>query len=191
MDIAIIILAAGSSSRLGQPKQLLQRGNQSMIQYVHEECLKSKLGPVYVVTGAYHDAISAELNDAEIIHYPRWENGMGSSISYALKTLKIDNLKGVIIALSDQVYLTSEILTELAQEANQSNSKIVNCKYQSEMGPPTYFDKSLFQELEQLTGDDGAKSIVKKYKTSRSSIRFVLGEVDIDTTEDLQILDNL
>lgn len=191
MKIALIILAAGNSSRLGQPKQMLDRGNQSMIQYIYNECIKSKLGPVYVVTGAYHDAIAKELTEATLIRNSKWQNGMASTISFALRNIDQENLEGTIIVLSDQIYLTSETLTQLGIVASTHTNKIVNCQYQKGMGPPTYFHKSLFSELELLSGDDGAKSIVKKYFSCRFSIDFPLGDLDLDTLDDLKRLEDL
>ena len=190
-NIASIILAAGNSSRLGQAKQLVRRGNQSMIQYIHEQCVSANLGPTYVLTGAYHEEISKELPKTSILHYPHWENGMGSTISFAINQIQLNSLDGVVIILSDQIFLTTSILSDLIQKANASKSKIVNCQYQNGMGPPTYFDKSLFQDLAILEGDDGAKSIVKRHFTNRSFIPFPKGHIDIDIQEDLGFLDNV
>jgi len=187
LNIGIIILAAGNSSRLGRPKQLLKRGEVSMIQYIHQECVNSKLGPVYIITGAYHEVISKEIK-SNIIENKNWKNGMATTISFAMRNINTLSLDGIILALSDQVYLSSSILQEIAQEARNSKSKIVNCQYQNGMGPPTYFDKSLFVELEQLTEGDGAKSIVKKYNNYKSSIQFPLGDIDLDVESDLDVL---
>ena len=162
-----------------------------MIEYIYQECVTSKLGPIYVVTGAYHDVISNELIDAQIIYNRKWQDGMASSISYAMRSIDQEFLDGVIIILSDQVFLTSNILLKLTAKSSTSTKKIVNCQYQKGMGPPTYFDKSLFPELEQLSGDDGAKSLVKKYTTLKSSVDFPRGDVDLDTIEDISVLEDL
>ncbi len=162
-----------------------------MIQYIHQECIKSELGYVYVATGAYHDAISNEIPEAHLIYNANWTDGMASTISFAMKNINQEILDGVIIILSDQVFLTSDTLNRLAQKATNETNQIVNCKYQKGLGPPTYFHKSLFSELEKLSGDEGAKSIVKKYSTSLTSINFPKGDIDLDTTIDIKILDEL
>ncbi len=190
-NIASIILAAGNSSRLGQAKQLVRRGNQSMIQYIYEQCVSANLGPTYILTGAYHEEISKELPKASILHYSDWEDGMGSTISFAMNQIQLNSLDGVVIVLSDQIFLTSSILLNLVQEAYSSKSSIVNCEYQNGMGPPTYFDKSLFRDLTFLEGADGAKSIVSKHMNHRSFIQFPKGYIDIDTQEDLNLLMDL
>lgn len=188
MKIAIIILAAGNSSRLGQPKQLLLRGNQSMIHYIQSECIKAQLGDIYIVTGAYHTEIVKEINPAHVLYHENWKGGLSTSITFGVESIDKDVYDGVIIVLSDQVFLTSDILTQLALKAKTSSAKIVNCQYQNGMGPPTYFDKRLFPELENLTGDDGAKVILQKYATERTSIEFPRGNIDIDTEADIEIL---
>ena len=190
MKIALIILAAGNSSRLGQPKQLLLRGDQSMIQYIVSECTHSKLGPVYVVTGAYHKEIVQQLDSALLLHNISWEQGMSSSIAFAMRNIDKESIDGVLIVLSDQVYFDKTILADIAAIARTKHHKIINCRYQKGMGPPTYFDKSLFAELEQLSGDAGAKAIIIKYITQSTSINFLRGDVDLDSKEDLKVLED-
>lgn len=190
-NIALIILAAGNSSRLGQVKQLVHRSDRSMIQYIYEQCVNSNLGSTYILTGAYHEEISQEVPSASVIYNPNWKDGMGSTIAFALQEIKSEELDGVVIILSDQIYFSSSILYDLINEANSSKSKVVNCQYQNGMGPPTYFDKSLFEELKKLGGENGAHSIVKKYFTKRSFIQFPKGHLDIDTQEDLDLLNDV
>lgn len=189
--VSILILAAGNSNRLGQAKQMLQRGNETMIQYIYQECIKSQIGPVYIITGAYHEAIEKEIPDAKIIFNPNWEEGMSTSISCGIKNIEHKKLSGVIIVLSDQVYFNKSVLTKISAVALSKSPKIINCTYQEGMGPPTYFDKSLFPVLAQLSGDEGAKSIVRKYISESIAISFPKGHFDLDTPEDLDILNTL
>ena len=190
MNIALIILAAGDSSRLGQPKQLLRRGDQSMIEHIVSQCDQSELGPVYIITGKYHDAISNQIGRSNILHNHKWQEGMSSSIAFAISNIDQVLIEGAIIILSDQVYFDKTILADIAAIAKTKHHKIINCRYQKGMGPPTYFDKSLFAELEQLSGDSGAKAIIIKYITQSTSINFPRGDVDLDSKEDLKILED-
>lgn len=191
MNIALIILAAGNSSRLGQAKQLLHRGDQTMIEYIVSQCTQSELGPVYVVTGAYHDEISLLVDNDLLLHNTSWQQGMSSSIAFAIRNIDQASVDGAVIILSDQVYLDKNILVEIAEVALTNPHQIINCQYQKGMGPPTYFDKSLFAELEQLSGDDGAKPIVMRHADQSTSIDFLLGDVDLDNESDLSVLESL
>ena len=162
-----------------------------MIEYIHLECVASELGPVYVVTGAYHYEISQLIDSDCLLYNTTWQRGMASSIAFALSNIDQESIDGAFVILSDQVYFDKKILVEIAAVAHTNLYKIINCRYQKGMGPPTYFDKSLFAELEQLSGDDGAKSIVTKYSSALSSIEFDRGGVDLDTEEDLNVLEDL
>ena len=181
-------MAAGSSSRLGRPKQLLSRGKESMIEYITSECVESKLGPTYIVTGKYHDVISIKIDSAKILYNTAWQEGMSSSIAFAISTIDRKLIDGAIVVLSDQVYFSKKILAKISAVAKSKRQKIINCKYEKGMGPPTYFDKSLFGELEKLSGDDGAKSIIQKHIENSISIDFTKGSIDLDTPADLDIL---
>lgn len=191
MNIALIILAAGNSSRLGEAKQLLQRGEQNMIEYTISQCIQSKLGAVYVVTGAYHKEISKYTQNAITLYNSNWQKGISSSIGFAMCSINQKNLDGVIVILSDQVYFDKTKLTEIAEIAYTDKNKIINCRYKQGMGPPTYFHKSLFSELEQISGDEGAKSLVVKYQSDCYSIDFDKGNIDIDEPKDLIHLNKL
>lgn len=188
MNIALIILAAGDSSRLGQPKQLLLRGDQSMIEYMVSECTQSELGPVYVVTGKYHMEISNQIVNTKILYNENWQEGMSSSIAFAISNIDLGLVDGAIIILSDQVHFEKNILAEITRIVRTNKYKIINCQYDKGLGPPTYFDKTLFVELANLKGENGAKEIVKKYITDCVSIDFPNGGIDLDTEEDLDIL---
>lgn len=190
-NIALLILAAGSSSRLGHPKQLVRRGEQLMINHIISECKASKLGPIYLVTGKYHQEIINHVKDITVLYNKFWDEGMSSSISFGVKQINKKNLRGIIIILSDQVYMSKKVLTKIKVLADTKNTKIINCKYQIGEGPPTYFDRSLFSELELLSGDHGAKCLLKKYITSRLFIDFPEGHIDIDHPQDLHKLKHL
>ncbi|WP_149242911.1 nucleotidyltransferase family protein [Dyadobacter sp. 32] len=191
-SVGIIILAAGNSSRLGQAKQLLQFKNKSLIRNVADEALAADVGNVIVVTGANQEAVSRELADLPVhfAHNPDWQQGMGSSIRTGLtKLLKLDqNTNSVILAVSDQPFVTSELFQNLIEAAKIEDKTIVACAYQNTMGTPVLFKNQYFDALKLLEGAEGAKKLLKKFGTDVSYVPFQQGEIDIDTMEDFEKL---
>jgi molybdenum cofactor cytidylyltransferase len=122
METPIIVLAAGSSSRLGQPKQLLPRDGTSMLAYVVQECIASQLGEVIVVLGAQATRMLSEIESLNciLITNQNWQEGQGSSIACAAQSINPENVEGVFIVLVDQVHFNREVLLRI----NQAEKKI-------------------------------------------------------------------
>ena len=181
------MLAAGASKRMGKPKQLLQWGKETLIEHQIHVLLEAN-NKISVVLGAYSDKISEIINKLPIDIYTNqlWKNGMGSSISYGLKMLldKHPKVDAVLISLIDQPLIKSnhfKKMTDLFQPGN--NEIIVSYSEKGWTGSPVIFDKVYFKELLKLKGDEGAKSIIHKY---RNSVKLIDGEdflKDIDTLE--------
>ena len=188
--IAVLILAAGSSSRLGRPKQLLPYNDTTLLGHIIRECNDSKLGEVIVVLGSKAEEIASHVDNksCRIIENTDWQNGMGSSIAYGISQLDDQSLKGVIIVLSDQLYFQKELLREIVRVQERTQAKIVNSDYGSSQGPPVYFHYSLFHELVELKGEKGAASIIKTNKESSTRVSFPHGDIDIDVPTDLEYL---
>ena len=185
-EIPILILAAGSSQRLGEPKQLLELRGKTLIDHAIDEAIAANLGKVFVVTGFEHSLLKSELKDkpSQIIFNPRWKEGMGTSISKGIALIQDLEYTSVIIAICDQAYLTSKIYEKLAQGSILSGKGIVYSDYGNAYGPPVYFAKRYFPELVKLEGEYGAKALIHKYNNDSVGISFPKGFIDIDTSED-------
>lgn len=186
-----MILAAGNSSRLGRPKQLLAYKNQPLLQVVLDAALQTAFHPVTMVLGAYKNEIAKQINGT--INYvinDHWQEGMGSSIAAGLAaTLKLSpGIQQVIIAVSDQAFISKEIFERLYQQQQLSAKGIVASQYGETAGTPVLFSKKYFSDLLSLKGDSGAKSILKTYLEDIETITFEKGEMDIDTEEDYKKL---
>lgn len=192
--IAIIILAAGESARLGSPKQLLQFGGNTLLQQSIEVALNSIAGPVLVVLGANEEQIknSIEYTDLQILLNVDWKEGMASSIRCGIKELirKEPIPAGVIIMLCDQPYVTAELINDLVFAHEKSAKKIVASNYNGILGAPTFFHKDIFPDLLQLKGDVGARAIIRQHKEDVEAVAFPAGRIDIDTAEDYKNLAN-
>lgn len=190
----IIILAAGNSSRLGRPKQLLPFKGQPLLLHAVTESLAAFLQPVVVVTGAYRMEVEGALRGepAALVFNPNWETGMASGIVAGLgKALSIEPLLGaVIVAVCDQPGVSAELLRSLILMYGETGKGLVACGYSGTVGTPVLFERRYFDELAALSGEAGAKQIVKRYPDDIAVVPFPEGSIDIDTENDFDTLVN-
>jgi molybdenum cofactor cytidylyltransferase len=194
--IGLIILAAGSSSRLGKPKQNLVFQGSTLLQRSIKAALAADCQKVLVVLGANANIIEPTIKNEpiQIVHNPDWQAGMSSSISSGLAALLKTNpqIQSVILMLCDQPFADTAIINQLIQ-ASANNKPLVACNYNGTIGVPALFDKSHFEELLALQGNEGAKKLLLKHANEVHTIPFPLGMIDIDTIGDferLEIRDN-
>ena len=187
--IGIIILAAGDSSRLGRPKQLLPFGDKTLLAHIVDEALEASLDPVVVVTGAYAAAIGESLKGqpVTIAHNPRWAEGMASGIVTGLADLLSlqPRSDGVIVSVCDQPYLSASLLREMVKQFRVSDKRLIACSYGGILGTPVLFGSRYFGVLPTLSGTQGAKKLLQEYPHDLATVPFPGGEVDIDTEEDV------
>jgi molybdenum cofactor cytidylyltransferase len=184
-----IILAAGESSRLGQPKQNLLFEGQTLLQRVIETTKKTDCKPVIVVLGANADKI-APMPATITLYNKDWKEGMASSIKIAIQEIKRhDTIDDVLIMLCDQPFVSSDLIDKMLHTKARSQSAIVACSYNNTVGVPALFDRSLFIELLSLSGNEGAK-IILNHSKNITLVPFDLGSVDIDTDADYDRLIN-
>lgn len=194
LKIGLIILAAGASTRLGQPKQLLLFNGKTLLTHTIEQGLSSGCRPIIVVLGSQAEKIKLEINSYPIftVKNPNLELGMSSSIQTGLKELKRiqPDSKGVVITLCDQPFISSSIIDKLVETYQQTQPLMVVSEYNNILGVPALFSNRLFKELMNLDTTTGAKYLIKKYPNERSIVPFPLGNFDIDTPQDYENLLN-
>lgn len=191
----IIILAAGSSSRFGSPKQNLVYQGKTLLQRAIQTALTSaSCENVLVVLGANEDEIRPNISDQQvnIAYNPQWEEGMASSIRLGVAELqKLEPLTtSAILMLCDQPFVDSLLIYQLTERKAENDSGIVACEYKNTFGVPALFDKKHFRELKSLTGNEGAKKLIGLYPDDVATVPFALGAIDIDTIEDYERLNN-
>ncbi len=190
--IVCLLLAAGSSSRMGKPKMLLPFNGKTFLQHAIDEIKATTNTELVIVTGCYHDLLKdiLLLQQIPFIENENWEDGMGSSlqkgIRYVLK--QYSNAAAVIIMVCDQPCISSDLLNELMEAKQHSGKGVIAAAYNGTTGTPVLFDKKYFNELALLTGQYGAKKIVQKNQEDVADIPFPLGAVDIDTADDYEAL---
>ncbi len=193
-NIGLIILAAGASTRLGQPKQLLLFQGKTLLIHTIEQALSSRCRPIIVVLGSQAEYIKLNINSYPIfiVKNPNWEQGMSASIQTGIKQLQQiqPDSKGVVITLCDQPFISSQIIDKLVETYQQTQYSIVVSEYNNILGVPALFSNTLFGELMNLDTTTGAKSLIHKYSNERSIVPFPLGIFDIDTPQDYENLLN-
>jgi molybdenum cofactor cytidylyltransferase len=186
----LVILAAGASTRLGQPKQNLVYQNKTLLQQAIETALASVCRPVIVILGANTEVIrpTIETQPVHIFHNKDWKEGIASSIRLGVAELKKFEpaITSIILMLCDQPYISTSLLNEFVHAKEKKG--IIACAYNDTIGAPVLFDAKYFDELSLLTGADGAKKLLFKYPGNVHSIAFPRGGVDIDTSEDYKKL---
>lgn len=193
--ISILILAAGASTRLGQPKQLLSYQGKPLIRHMAEIAIASGCQPVGVVLGANYKTIFPCLSDlkAHIIYNENWSTGMASSIFCGLKELLSlsPELDAIVLMVCDQPFVSSDLIQQLIAGYQFSHYPIVASEYADVLGVPTLFNRTFFSDLFQLQGDRGAQSIIRQHRSCVLGIPFAKGIIDIDTPQNLDILSSL
>ena len=147
-SIAVIILAAGRSARLGSPKQLLSYRGKTLLQHTIDTALESQASPILVVLGSGKDAIKKELEQKQvfILENSSWESGMASSISCGITNLQelAPESKAVILMVCDQPFVNAKLLNNLITKHKDTRQSIVASSYANTLGTPALFHQSLF-----------------------------------------------
>lgn len=187
MTIGTIILAAGESSRLGQPKQLLEKNGQPLVRHMAQLAHDLNAGPVVVVVGAKAEAVTGALHDIQvrIVPNPDWQTGMASSLKIGVETLERTFPEAILVLLTDQPYVSRALLEQLIETATSSHKAIVASEYGDTLGVPVLFRPEFFDALKSLTGDTGARKLVQQHPDDVVGVPFEQGNIDLDTPEDV------
>ncbi len=189
---AIVILAAGTSARLGTPKQLLSYKGKNLLRHSVDAALETGCQSVFVVLGANIELLRKELKDKPviIIENTSWEEGMASSIRCALENIARTILRpdSIIFMVCDQPFITTSLLLCLLEKRNETGKPIVASSYGDKSGTPALIHKSFFPALMQLKGDTGARKIIQEYGNDVVTVLFPEGVIDIDTLADYEAL---
>jgi len=190
----IIILAAGESKRLGNPKQLLSFDGNTLLARVAKTACESMMWPVIAVLGAHAEKIRPTLNipDLNVVNNENWQEGMASSLRTGLTSMMelYAQVDGIIILVCDQPYLSHDLIKALIEAQRDAGLPAAAAAYNGKLGTPALFHKSLFSALLLLSGDTGARKMLERIRENVVEVDFEMGDVDIDTQADYERLLN-
>lgn len=190
--VGAVILAAGSSSRMGSPKQTLRYRGESLLRRAALAALGTACRPIIVVTGASAELSRRELDGLDVreVFNIRWETGMASSVRAGVEGLlsAAPDVDAAVLMLCDQPHVTAEVISGLVAVHRATGSPIVTSTYGGSFGVPTLFSRTLFAELALLEGAAGAKQVIKRHASEAHFLPFDEGEVDVDTPDDFSRL---
>jgi len=171
-----VVLAAGASVRLGEPKQLVRLAGETLLERAMRTAHEAGCSPVVVVLGAEAEQIAAQcdLSDAVVVVNDAWSEGMASSIRCGVG--KLQEADGVVLMTCDQPAVTAAHLRALMATGEATASH-----YAGRRGVPAYLPKTAFAQLMRLRGDTGARDLLRE----AAAVELAHGELDIDTAEDL------
>lgn len=193
--IGFLLLAAGGSTRMGRSKQALphavpesdEANNESLLRHAARVAVEAALRPVVAVLGADADVLAPQITDLGVhsIAHSGWERGIGSSIKAGVEGVRAlaPTIDAVIIAVCDQPYLSTAVLSGLGRAYRGSSATIVASGYAGTAGVPALFDRSVFAELHALGDRDGARRLIELDPERVRIVPFPLGAVDLDTPE--------
>lgn len=190
-SIAGIVLAAGSSARMGTNKLLLKLGGESVLRRAVLQTLEAGLDPALVVLG--HDAERARAELAGLSCRPvlnlEYARGLSSSLRAGIAAVPPEAIAAVV-ALADMPLVTAAMIAELALRYRRGAAPLVASEYGGVLAPPTLYDRALFSELQVVHGNGGhgcGKHVVQRHRTEATLVSWPAAALtDLDVPEDYQ-----
>ena len=205
-NIGAVILAAGGSSRLGQPKQLFMFRGETLVRRAVRAAAEAGCEPILAIVGDSGEVIrrTLDIRDSrlssstrqETLVRPRvgeneaWRRGIGTSIRKGVEQLPTD-VEAAVLLTCDQPFLDGLIVRRLIAAHEESGKPIIASSYANTLGVPALFDRSCFEALLALPDDSGAKALIASRTDDVATVDFEAGAIDIDTPADLDRLATL
>jgi molybdenum cofactor cytidylyltransferase len=183
---AFVLLAAGGSTRMGSPKQLLSYEGRPLLRHAAETALETSCRPVIVVLGSASLLIKEALVGlpVNIVVNRDWERGMGTSIHAGVQVAAAARADALILGLADQPMVTSAILQRLINEHERSGQPIIASSYAGTAGVPAFFARGFFDALLHLKPDQGCKGLILGHSDITQLLACPQAEIDVDTPDE-------
>jgi molybdenum cofactor cytidylyltransferase len=187
---AAVILAAGASQRLGQAKQLLAIAGEPLLRRAVRIAGEVGCQPIIVVLGFEAHRMHSAFNGFRVIVAVNedWRAGMGSSMRSGVETaLRMSPPpEDILLMVCDQVRLSADVLRQLLHRHGSARYPITAARYSGRLGVPAVFSSIFFSDLQNVSGDRGARGILERNAARVGAVDFLDGEFDLDTPDDLK-----
>jgi CTP:molybdopterin cytidylyltransferase MocA len=186
--VAGILLAAGSASRMGSNKLLLELGGEPMVRRVARRALEGGLDPLLVVVGHEEPAVRAALSGlpCRLVPCPEWHRGQSASLAAGVGALPADAGAAVVV-LADMPLVDPDAIRAVVRRWREGGALLVSCRYGEVAAPPTLYDRSLWPELVALEGDRGGRDVVRRHADRVGWVECPAAALsDVDLPEDLE-----
>src|SRR3989442_6174656 len=186
--IAGVVLAAGTSSRMGKNKLFLPLGGKSVLGRAVGTAAGAGLDPVLVVLGHESDRAAAELADLSFtkVLNAEYARGMNTSVRAGISAVPAD-ASGAVLMLADMPFVTAGMLRELIDRYRAADAPLVVSTYGDVLAPPILYGRALFGELRALDGDGCGKRVVKAHRAEAIEVEWPPAALtDLDLPEDVE-----
>lgn len=194
--VSVIVLAAGLSRRMGEPKLLLDLGGRPLLAHVMERACRSRCSPVIAVVSEDMRAHARDWlppdssgKDVEIIVNENPAAGMSGSLRLGITAVP-SAARAAIVALGDQPLVPPDAFDRLARAHMDTGAPIVMASYGGRPGHPVLFNRALFPELQRVEGDQGGRDVIARHRDRVRTVTFddPLAAADVDTPRDLEAI---
>jgi len=181
-----VVLAAGSSTRMGRNKLLLDLGGETMVRRAVRAAVEAGVDEVVVVLGHEEPRVRAELDGLPCtpVVNPDHAEGAGTSVRTGVRQLA-GRADALVVVLADMPFVTGEMIATLVRRYRETRAPLVASHYGEVQAPPTLYDRALFDELLQIPGERCAKQVVRRHEQEVVVVAWPEGALrDIDVPAD-------
>ncbi len=182
--VAAVVLAAGSSTRLGRNKLLLELGGETVIRRAVRSAVGAGLAPVVVVLGHEASKVEAELSGLPCVAVmnPDHAQGVGTSLQLGVRQVATE-AQALVVVLADMPFVTAAMIRTLVERYRATGAPLVVSRYGDVQAPPTLYDRALFDELLSVEPERCAKNVVRWHEDEAASVSWpgdALRDIDVD-----------
>jgi molybdenum cofactor cytidylyltransferase len=186
--VAGVVLAAGSSTRMGRNKLVLDLGGGTVVRRAVQAALEARLRPVVVVLGHEAERVRAEVADlaCRVVMNPDHAQGVATSLHAGVRTVP-DDAAALVVVLADMPFVTASMIDALVRRFRTTGAPVVVSRYGETEAPPTLFARPLFPELLATRGERGAREVALRHQREAAVVAFPPEALrDLDVAEDYE-----
>jgi molybdenum cofactor cytidylyltransferase len=193
--VAGVVLAGGSSTRMGRNKLLFDLDGEPVVRRTVRQAVAAGLDPVITVLGYEADLVRLELDQLDprcrIVVNADFERGINSSLKTGIAAIPAACVAAVVM-LADMPLVTAEMIATLVERYRASKAPLVISDYDGVNAPPMLYDRVLFEELRVMEGEGCGRQVVRRHQSSAITVAWPVSALtDLDVPEDYEVVRSL